>query len=1281
MNYILLLATAFLTSFGIGYAKFFGLTYLASTLYSVEDKKWIIQIIGSLMTIGPIIIYPLSAPLAAAMKKRYLMFGSSILTASFLTFGYLMNWPGTAWFYLFMIGLFMGVFSVAKMASVPLESMRSKKSIFSINAGLTIVFLTGMLSGIFVGTRMYEYDTQMGLFIGISIFVMAAMPAIFCKFPQEKVEPISRTFHELTVDTLSLVIKFPLYLLSSPLLWGVASAVSLAVTAYAEERGLGTASACSLINLYAAIGIIIGSISSTKLTTHRYIAASIAAGCMALFILGIPFLVETGIHYNLEMNTLYILLSLLVSTLASFFGLAANLIDAEFLDLVGAEGKEGTGAALQSIFLSIFSFLIGGSIALAILQNWIGATTQFVVLSAVAFIGVALILLLATINGAMNEAILKIIYLTTQFTLRLRYKITVIGLDKVDQEAGGMIVLPNHPAEVDPVILGLSFWKKARLRPVADEGFYHMPIINKGFKLVNTIPMPDLRSGAGYFKRLRIKKTMQHISQSLQSGDNILLYPSGHLTRTGREIIGGSSATAQLINEVPTAQIILVKTTGLWGSSFSTAQTAGATPDLFKSFKKALFSIAKNLIFFTPRRKVRVEITPVPHSYFKSKETADINATLENFYNETLEEPTLLPYSCWSAKKPEFQAQETPDHIADISTVSDDVNQHVREGLAEILQRDKNEITAKMRLSEDLSMDSIDTTEAMIWLEDEYDVSGLEVADLKTVADVMLLASGDTTTQKDDEAIKTPPAWDDLSPRPEVQSSDAETIAQAFLKTCDRMGNAVAMADDTSGVMTWNKLKISTLLMANIIRQYNGKHIGIMLPASVGASLITIATILAGKIPVMLNWTTGRKNLEHAAETTELDVVLTSGKFLDKLVQIDFGHLEDKLVFLEDMREQITLDKKLIAAFKSRNHASTLMKELELDGIQGKDTAVILFTSGSESSPKGVPLSHQNILRNISGALEAMTFKSDDVLYGFLPPFHSFGLTVTTMLPLTTGLKVAYYPNPTEGSRIATGCERWSVSLMAGTPSFINSILKSATIEQVKRIRVFIAGAEKVPQELFTTIENLGNGAEIVEGYGITECSPIISCNRPGLKKEGVGIPFTGTEVMIVNPDNHEPLSIGERGLILVNGPGVFSGYLNYPLNPFTEVNGKQWYNTGDLGTLSLDNYLTISGRMKRFVKIGGEMISLPAIEDALIKVWPANEDGPVIAVHAVEIEGVKPVLYLFTSLDINNDDANKVLKEAGFSALSKISQFKKMPQIPLLGTGKTDYQSLKKLM
>ena len=1278
MNYIYLLIVAFLTSFGMGYAKFFGLEYITETYYTVDDRDWIIQMIGSLMTLGPFLVFPLSAPMAAAFKKRYIMFGSTLLTSIFLLLGYFLNWPGSAWLYIFIIGILMGSFSVAKMASVPLEAERSNRSIFSINAGLTIVFIIGMLSGIFCGAKAYEWNVEYGLIIGICVFAAGSIPGLLCRFPLEKTEPMSKASHELLVDSLSIIVKYPLYLFSSPILWGVASALSLAVTAYSTIRGLGSPSECSLMPLYASIGIIVGNVLSTKFTNRRYIISPIMGLLMAASIPLIPLLVEMGIKSNIPLNTLYYLVSLMLIFCGALFGCCTNLIDSEFLGLTAKDGKEGTGAAIQSVFLSIFTFSIGGGIGLAIYYNIIGAISQFIVLSLISVIGVGVILLLSTVKGGMNEAILKLIYIATRFMVGLRYKITLNGIDKINNGAKGLLILPNHPAEVDPVILTMSLWKKIKLRPVADEEYYKMPIINKGFKLINTIPMPDMSTGAGYFKRIRIERTLKYIEESLQNGDNVMLYPSGHLTRTGLENIGGASAAARLINNVPEAKIVLVRTTGLWGSSFSTAQTAGVTPDLLKCFKNSIITIIKNLIFFTPRRELTIEIKPVARDYFTSKQTLDINKTLEKFYNTNPQEVKLVPYSCWNSKLPELKVANVKHEVADTTSVPDEIANKVKKSLAEILKIDSKDITPDMALSEDLAMDSIDTTEVMIWLEDEYDVSGLEVTDLKTVADIMVYAAGIKKTDSNEGKIPTPKEWTETASRPDVMLYKSKTIGEAFLQTCDRMGDAVAIADDTSGVMTWKKLKVASLLMADLIRRIEGDHVGIMLPASVGASLITIATILAGKIPVMLNWTTGRKNLEHAAEVTKLTAVLTSGKFLDKLVQADFGNIEEKFLFLEDMRSEATLDKKLIALLKARNNTDSLMKELELEKISGDGTAVVLFTSGSESAPKGVPLSHKNILTNIRGALETMNFNKDDVLYAFLPPFHSFGLTVTTLLPLTTGLKVAFYPNPTEGSRIAAGCEQWDVSLMAGTPSFINGILRSSTPSQVKRIRLLVAGAEKAPQDLFDIVNKLGTGAEILEGYGITECAPVLTCNRPGTKKEGVGLPFPGVEIIIVDPDTHQILPSGERGLILAYGDNVFSGYLNYPIDPFIVIDNKKWYNTGDLGILSDDNYLTIAGRMKRFVKIGGEMISLPAIEEALSKKWPSTEDGPVLAVHAIENEGEKTKLVLFSAAKISTDDANQVLKESGFSSLSKISKCIELEAIPILGTGKTDYQTLK---
>jgi long-chain-fatty-acid--[acyl-carrier-protein] ligase len=339
--------------------------------------------------------------------------------------------------------------------------------------------------------------------------------------------------------------------------------------------------------------------------------------------------------------------------------------------------------------------------------------------------------------------------------------------------------------------------------------------------------------------------------------------------------------------------------------------------------------------------------------------------------------------------------------------------------------------------------------------------------------------------------------------------------------------------------------------------------------------------------------------------------------------------------------------------------------------------AVILFTSGSESVPKGVPLSHRNVLSNLQGALTSIQLDSSDVLYGFLPPFHSFGFTVATLLPLTAGLKTAYYPNPTESRKLARGIGIWHPTVICGPPTFISGILKASAGGQMRSLRLLLSGAEKAPAELFTRAAELCDG-HILEGYGITETAPVLTFNRMGEPRIGVGKPIANVELLIVDPASHQPLPTGQRGLILAHGPNVFAGYLGKDsADASCEVNGKRWYITGDLGVLDEPGNLTISGRLKRFVKIGGEMISLPAMEAALQAVHPNHEGEVRSAIASVELEGGRPVLGLFTAFALTVEEANRILKEAGFSNLARLQRLERLDAIPVLGTGKTDYQTL----
>jgi acyl-CoA synthetase (AMP-forming)/AMP-acid ligase II len=390
-----------------------------------------------------------------------------------------------------------------------------------------------------------------------------------------------------------------------------------------------------------------------------------------------------------------------------------------------------------------------------------------------------------------------------------------------------------------------------------------------------------------------------------------------------------------------------------------------------------------------------------------------------------------------------------------------------------------------------------------------------------------------------------------------------------------------------------------------------------------------------------------------------------------------------QITLLEELRHNLTLFDRLKAFWRARKNTEQLLKLFGADQIKADQTAAILFTSGTESYPKGVPLSHRNLLTNQKGAYKVAQVHGDDVLLGALPAFHSFGFSVTGLFPLLAGLRVAYSPNPTDGRRLAQAIETWSITLLCLAPTFLKNVLRVSTEKQLRTLRLVVAGAEKTPAELYDRLGALNPKALLIEGYGITECAPILTLNRPDKPRRGVGAPLEDVEIKVVHPETLTPLTMGEQGLVLARGPNIFHGYLDQTLsNPFVEVEGKKWYQTGDLGSVDKEDYLTLSGRLKRFVKIGGEMVSLTAIEETLQqagakKGWILNPDLPSLAVCAQELEGKKSEIYLFTTFTTTADEVNQLLRSSGMSNIIKIRAVKKLPYIPLLGTGKIDYRSL----
>lgn len=887
------------------------------------------------------------------------------------------------------------------------------------------------------------------------------------------------------------------------------------------------------------------------------------------------------------------------------------------------------------------------------------------------------------------------IYLFLKFLLWFRYRVTVKGLENINPKTlnkpGGVLFLPNHSSVfVDPAVISAAVWFKYPLRPVIVEYMYYVPGIHMVMKFMNALPMPNNEVSTNSLKRKRSEKTVHNLVEALRNGDNFLIYPAGRLKDTPVEVVGGASAVHNILQALPNTNVVLVRTSGLYGSIFSKAFT-GRTPPFFPTFWKGVKIALKNLLLFTPRRKVTVEFLPAPADFPVRGTRMEINKYLENWYNypegpktkQPGEAFALVPYTFWSKELPKIEKKHAQDEEIDLSAIPEEVQEKVISKLSDMTEFPKESIKPEMDLSSDLGLDSLDMSEFVVYLQDQFDVRVIPTRELTTVAKAMALAAKQFTyAEEEEEEIETI-GWKKPAVKKKAEIAEGKTIPEVFLNRCAQQSKEAACADLRSGVLTYGTLKLRVILLAEIMRKLPGDHIGILLPASVAATVSILAAQLAGKVPVLINWTVGSRHLESVVKLSGIQCVLTSWSFVDRLVNVDLSPIEDHLLMFEDIRREMGLKDKLQAWWRSKKSTKSLLHLFQSDKKDEKDTAVLLFTSGTESQPKGVPLSHRNILSNLKSICATTDFYNDDVFFGILPPFHSFGLTASSLFGLLSGMRVAYSPDPTEGKKLAKGIERWGATVTCGAPTFLKKILRSATPEQLKTLRFLVTGAEKAPQDLFQLAEELGIGNTIFEGYGVTECSPVLTCNRPGVPAFGVGQPLPGVEVIIVNPETEEIVPTGSQGMIIARGPNVFSGYLNKDVKPpFITIQGESWYLTGDLGFLDELGRLTISGRLKRFIKVGAEMISLGAIEDALIEIapkkgWALAEEAPSIAVCGREIPDEKPKIAVFTRFPVTLDEINKALRELGFSNLVKISLVKELQELPLMGTGKIHYRQL----
>lgn len=858
--------------------------------------------------------------------------------------------------------------------------------------------------------------------------------------------------------------------------------------------------------------------------------------------------------------------------------------------------------------------------------------------------------------------------------LGLRYTVRVEGLDQLRDLSGPTLVMPNHPGYIDPPLVVSHVVLRETVRPTVTASMYRHVLLHPFMRLVEALEVPDLREHS-HDARQRTLAMIDAVVAGLERGESFLIYPSGRAQRSGLEVVGASRAVYDILQRFPRANVVLVRTRGVWGSSFSYART-GNPPHLGRCLARGLALLLANLVFFAPRRRVTMTVELADHARLASMSREELNRYLEQWYNlPGPEEPTFVPaHFLFGPRHFEFprpRAQEAVDDGRIKPATKTAVRELIEERLGRPLPEDEEQAQT---LLEQIGLDSLARMEVALAVEDRFGFRSDRVPE--TLGELWALAEGvlrDRTVGPE----RPPPLWERPPSDPSPHEILAETLAEAFVRRALRQIDDPAVADELSGVLSYRRLLVGASLLAEKFRELPGEAVGVMLPASVAADVVFFGLHIAGKLPAMLNWTTGPANLAHAVKILRITRVITSRRLIDRL-GIEVAGAE--YVFLEDVRPRISKFAALRTLVSTYLAPGSFLRRLPKPKID--DPAVVLFTSGSESAPKAVPLSHRNLVVNMRAALAALGTLRSDRLLGILPPFHSFGLTANMLVAVLAGIPVVHYPDPTNAAALVGCVARYRTTILVVTPTFLSYMCGLASPDDLKSLRVIVTGAEKCPESLFAKAAELAPGAVILEGYGITECSPIVTGNRPHRSKRGtVGLPVDGVEVCVVDPETYQPLPPNTTGMLLVSGPSVFRGYLAYEgPEPFVQREGKRWYVTGDLVQIDDEGFVRFEGRLKRFLKAGGEMISLPALEEPFARLYPPGETGPQVAVEGIETPTGRRIA-LFATHAISLREANAILAEAGFRGVMRLDETIQLDAIPVLGTGKTDYKVLRQML
>ncbi len=516
--------------------------------------------------------------------------------------------------------------------------------------------------------------------------------------------------------------------------------------------------------------------------------------------------------------------------------------------------------------------------------------------------------------------------------------------------------------------------------------------------------------------------------------------------------------------------------------------------------------------------------------------------------------------------------------------------------------------------------------------------------------------------------------------------SPKRSLAYRFIRTARRNSHRRCISDTTGKKLNYSRTLTAALALADKIKALaaNSDRIGILLPPSVGAALANVAVTLLGKVPVNLNYTLSLQAVNSAITECDVNCVISSRVFLERFPELK---TTPNLVFLEDIHETIDSGDKFKAVLKSRFCPARFLAAIKHHSCD--DVAAVIFSSGSGGRPKGVMLSHHNIISNIDGMCSIFKLKSNDNLCAVLPFFHSFGFTCSLWLPIINGVSAAFVPNPLDAKTVGRTARLSRSTVLFAAPTFINSYLKRVDAPDFSNLRLVMAGAEELKTNIADAFEKKF-GIRPREGYGATELSPVVAFNvadieidgllQTGTKDGTIGHPIPGIAVKVVDPETRDTLAGGREGLLMIKGPTVMLGYLNNK-EKTGEVIEDGWYCTGDIARIDSDGFIKITGRLSRFSKIGGEMVPHVVIEDLCHRLFDA--EGRSVAVTSVpDSKKGEELVVLYLAGSCQADELHKIISQSDLPNLYKPKRenYFAIDRIPTLGSGKLDLLQIKKI-